>query len=124
MEETKYKLKYMVDLACELAGSYEEQYENMEDFARWNLPDETGMEWTDAKDMGLLEEDNDEIPAEALKILQEIHKRFDEAFDDEAVYETVYTHEAMQGHPFWEEQRALAKQVLQMIGYRPEEKEK
>ena len=30
-----------------LSEPYEIQYEAMEDFARWNLPEETGLEWTD-----------------------------------------------------------------------------
>ena len=39
---------FILNLAKELVQEYDVQYQHMEEFARWNLPEEIALEWIDA----------------------------------------------------------------------------
>ena len=39
--------KFILNLVKELAKDYDVQYQQMEEFARWNLPEEIASEWID-----------------------------------------------------------------------------
>ena len=122
-EPTKEKLAVMaLKNLCEelkfLSEPYEVQYEAMEDFAQWNLPEETGLTWTDVFEvcfMPLLKE-LPYISEEAISLLHEISKNFDVAFKlEQNEYEVLWSHESMKNHSFWENQRHLAKQALLLL---------
>ena len=101
-----------------LSEPYEVQYEAMEDFARWNLPEETGSVWTDDFEACFMPfiEDFPNVLDEAISLLQEISNNFEEAFKlEQKEYEIIWSHESMKNHPFWENQRNLAKQALNLL---------
>ncbi len=103
---------FIIDLARELSWEYKEQYNNMESFARWNLPEEIGLEWEGAELIIKKAEDEEMFSKEAMSTINEIFNNFDSAFDD--MTSEVWTHRAMQVHPFWMKQRELAKKVLSL----------
>ena len=104
-------LRRMTELAEFLSKDYEEQYRLTEDFARWNLPEEIALEWSDAEMMLHSQELADVLSGERLAILQMIFDRFEELLPQGETC-GVWTHEAMRTHPFWLEQRALACKFL------------
>lgn len=101
----------------QISETYEVQYEAIEDFARWNLPEETGLTRIDIVDscMPLLKE-YPNISGEAISLLHEIKNNFDAAFElEQKEYEVIWSHESMKNHPFWENQRNLPKQALFLL---------
>lgn len=115
-EEKLRLIRFMYDLAVELSKPYEMQYIEMEDFARWNLPDEMGLVWDDAT--GMINNIQYEciLPMEVISILREIRQNFLDAFElEETSYKEIWSHEAMKNHPFWTGQRNLAKKVAESI---------
>ena len=60
----------------ELAQDYDVQYQHMEEFARWNLPEEIAVEWIDAEGMLDVLECGKCIPKEKIDILREIMNAF------------------------------------------------
>lgn len=108
------ELKYMINEARYLSLDYERELQEMEWFARWNLPEEIGMSWIDAE--GIINSDNlaDAIPTETIQLLAEIVTNFEKAFEA-SEKNNVWTDEAMCCHPFWREQRKLAKQFLDAV---------
>lgn len=105
-------------MTCNLAFSYDDQLRNMEDFARWNLPDEIGLEWIDARDtrkISILHK-SCVVPYDAIALLNQIVQRFDNAFDlPEAERDKVYSHEAMQNNAFWDIQRQDAHTLIPIL---------
>lgn len=108
------ELRYMIDAAQYLGKEYDQQYLEMEWFARWDLAEEIGLEWIDAKGIIFSESLARVVSEDAIRILVEILKGFEEAFDNPAE-ESVWTDDAMEKHPFWTKQRELAKQFLDMV---------
>ena len=102
--------KFILNLAKELELDYDVQYEHMEDFARWNLPEETALEWIDAEGMVEILECGKCISKEAVDLLREIINSFDLAF--EKTDNPVLTHEAMKKSDFWDMQRQNAKKLI------------
>ena len=111
-------LKNLCEELKSLSEPYEVQYEEMEDFARWNLPEETGLMWIDFYEvcfLPLLKELRG-FSEEALSLLHAISENFEGAFKlVRKEYEVIWSHESMKGHPFWENQRNLAKQALLLL---------
>lgn len=122
-EPTREELAAMVlkNLCAELevlSEPYEVQYEAMENFVRWNLPEETGLTWTDDFEACFLPflREFPNISEEAISLLLEISKNFDGAFMlEQKELEVIWSHESMKNHPFWENQRNLAKQALLLL---------
>ena len=101
-----------------LSEPYEVQYEAMEDFARWNLPEETGSTWTDEFEACVLPFLNDfpNVSEEVISLLEKISNNFCEAFKlEQKEYEIIWSHESMKNNSFWENQRNLAKQALDLL---------
>lgn len=96
-----------------LKNDYAKQYEDMEDFVRWNLPEETALEWIDALGAVDILKKSNLFPDEFISLLYQIIENFDKAFD--IPDNPVWTHEAMKTHPFWENMRSLAKQALDIV---------
>ena len=86
---------------------YDQQYLEMEWFARWDLAEEIGLKWIDAKGIIFSESWAKDVSEEAIRILTEILKRFEDAFDNPAE-KSVWTDDALKKHPFWKKQRELA----------------
>lgn len=105
------ELKFMINEARCLSLSYEEQYIEMEEVARWNLPEEIAMEWIDAKGIIFSKELSSVITEEARQLLIQILSNFEYAFEH-SKEEDVWSHDAMKESGFWDEQRKLAKQFL------------
>lgn len=108
------ELKYMINLARYLSMEYEKQFHEMEWFARWDLPEEIGMEWIDAKGIIFSKELAQVISTESVHLLVKILNNFELAFTD-SKKKDVWTDDAMYKHPFWAEQRSLAKQFLESV---------
>lgn len=107
-------LRRIVSLCSYLAMSYKEQFNQMEGFVRWNLPEELGLEWIDAEYIIFQAPELSNVLTEEQKnILYKIYNNFLSAFDKKTDSE-VWTHEAMQTHPFWQKQRTLARQFLEL----------
>lgn len=104
----------MINAAQYLEKEYDKQYQAMEWFARWDLAEEIGMEWLDAKGIIFSENLAKVISTEAIQILVEILHGFENAFDNRE--ESVWTDGAMRNHPFWKNQRELAKRFLNIVG--------
>ena len=113
--EINNELRYMIDAARYLAREYDEQYLEMEWFARWDLAEEIGLGWIDAKGIIFSENLAKAVSAEAIQILKEIFNRFENAFDNREK-ESIWTDDAMRNHPFWKKQREMAKQFLNIVG--------
>ena len=105
------ELKYMINAARYLSMDYDEQYNEMDWFARWDLPEEIGLEWVDAKGIICSKELAQAISSESLQLLVKILNNFECAFES-PMKTDVWTTDAMRTHPFWEEQRKLAKRFL------------
>ena len=107
-------MKYMINLAKYLSMDFEKQFHEMEWFARWDLPEEIGMEWIDAKGIITSKALGQIISTESAHLLTKILNNFELAFSD-SKENGVWTVEAMYKHPFWAEQRTLAKQFLNSV---------
>ena len=107
---------YVINLEKKLSMDYVDQYNAMEEFARWNLPEEIGLEWIDAEEMGIIGSDEliQSMSYDSIILLKEIVKNFNNAFEDPTM-DDVWTHEAMQKHGFWNNQRLLAKRFLNTV---------
>ncbi len=105
----------MINAAQYLKKGYDKQHQEMEWFARWDLAEEIGMEWIDAKGIIFSENLAKVVPTEAIQILVEILNGFENAFENRAK-ESVWNDDAMRNHPFWKKQRELAKQFLNIVG--------
>lgn len=105
-------MKKIVDLCTFLAKDYNEQLEQTEEFVRWNLPDEIGLEWMDAEYVVLQAPELQSVLSEEQRsILCEIYDNFLSMFNEKA-NDKIRTHAAMQSHPFWQNQRVLAERFL------------
>ena len=102
----------MKTLAIELKSDYESQYSTMEDFARWNLPDEIALEWIDAEGMIEILFKDKWITDELYQLLTLIVNNFITAFKTTP---EVYSHEAMKKSEFWDMQRDLAEKALTLF---------
>lgn len=101
---------FILNLAKELAQEYDIQYHKMEDFARWNLPEEFALEWIDAEGMVDVLECGKCIPKETVDVLREIVSAF--VLEFEKIDNPVWTHKAMKKGAFWNMQRLNAKKVV------------
>lgn len=105
--------KFILSLVNELAQDYDVQYQHMEEFARWNLPEEIALEWLDAEGMVDILECGSCIPKETVDMLREIINAFILAFEE--IDSSVWTHEAMRKGAFWEMQRLKARKLLEIM---------
>lgn len=104
----------MIELTEFLSKDFDYQYWNTEALARWNLPDDIALDWICSE--GIIKSDNltKAIPFNSIEILKEIFLRFDRAYDNEN-NEDLWTYQGMKNHPFWIQQRVLAKQFISSI---------
>ena len=102
--------KFILNLVKELAQDYDVQYQHMEEFARWNLPEETALEWIDAEGMVDVLERGKCIPKEIVDALRKIMNAF--VLEFEKTDNPVWTQEAMGKSAFWNMQRLNARRVL------------
>ena len=105
------ELHYMINAARYLSLDVEKQLSMMEWFARWDLAEEIGMEWIDAKGIIYSKELAQTISTEAVHLLATILNNFECAFND-SMKKDVWTIDAMYRHPFWEEQRSLSRPLF------------
>lgn len=104
---------FIQNLAEELAQDYNIQYQHMEEFARWNLPEEIALEWIDAEGMINVLECGKCISKESADVLREIIGAF--VLEFEKSDNPVWTHEAMKTSAFWDIQRLNARKLLDKI---------
>ena len=102
--------KFILNLSKELAQDYDAQSQHVEEFARWNLPEEVALEWIDAEGMVDVLEFGQCIPKETVDVLREIIGAF--ILEFEKIDNPVWTHEAMKKSVFWNMQRLNAREVL------------
>ena len=102
--------KFILNLAKELAQDYDDQYQHMEEFARWNLPEEIALEWIDAKGMVDVLECGKCIPKETIDTLRKIMSAFILEFEKQN--NPIWTHESMKYDDFWNKKRVIAKKIL------------
>ena len=101
---------FVQNLARELAQDYNIQYQHMEEFARWNLPEEIALEWIDVEGMIDVLECAKDISKETADVLRRIISAF--ALEFEKSNNSVWTHKAMKTSAFWNMQRLNAIQAL------------
>ena len=102
--------KFILNLVKELAQDYDVRYQQMEEFARWNLPEEIALEWIDAEGMVDVLECGKCIPRKTVDALREIMRAF--ILELEKIDNPVWTHEAMKSSTFWNTQRQNARKLL------------
>ncbi len=102
--------KFILNFVKELAKDYGVQYQHMEEFARWNLPEEIALEWIDAEGMVDVLECGKCIPKETIDVLRERVNAF--ILEFEKIDNPVGTHETMKKSVFWNMQRLNARKVL------------
>ena len=108
-------LKHIIADARYLAEDADTQYEEMEWFARWNLPHEIAESWLGARELVIHSEELAEVvSAESIRLLQGISENFERVYEDSDC-ETIMSLGGMRDHPFWAEQRMLAKRFLDSI---------
>ena len=105
--------RFILNLAIELAQDYDVQYQQMDEFVRWNLPEEIALEWIDAAEMVNVLEHGKCIPKETIEVLREIISAFVLQFEKND--KSVWTHEAMKIKTFWNIQRLNARKVLDKL---------
>ena len=101
---------FILNLVEGLAQDYDTQYQHMEEFARWNLPEEIALEWIDAAGMVDVLECGKCISKETVDVLREIMSAF--ILEFKKIDNPVWTHEAMKKSTFWNTQRLNARKVL------------
>ena len=117
-QEIKNWLLYVLNELNELSLPYNEQYDDMEDFVRWNLPDEIGMGWIAVRDMEIINNLSKcrIVPEWVIEKLDQIVNRFDEAFSlPENEQAAIFTHKAMQESDFWRDMRNEALALIPVI---------
>lgn len=113
LKKVELYLKYIEDLVKELSKDYSVQYQSMECFVRWNLPEEIGLEWIDAEEVIKSDILQSVIPEKAYTILLNILANFDDAFD--CMDSDIWTHKGMQDNAFWREQRTYAREFISIM---------
>lgn len=104
---------FIQKLVEELAQDYDIQYQHMEEFARWNLPEEIALEWIDAEEMINVLECEKYISEECVVLLRKILNAFIDEFKKNN--NSSLTHEAMKTSIFWNTQRANARNLLNIF---------
>lgn len=102
--------KYAVKRLEELSVRYSEQVKNIEPFALWNLPNELCDDWCNMEYFINVLYDNQKIDNDIKVILVQINDNF-----KKCINEDEFTHNSMKHSEFWENQRKLAKQALELI---------
>ncbi|MBE6931978.1 MAG: hypothetical protein E7464_01175 [Ruminococcaceae bacterium] len=103
---------FIIALARELEADFATQYETMEAFARWNLPEEIALEWLDAEGMLQTIKMLQYRSQEEIALIELIMRNFDTAFQQ--TQNPVWTYSAMQNDVFWHQQRHLARKLIDM----------
>lgn len=101
--------KYTLKRLEELSAPYDEQANNIEDFALWNLPTELCDDWCNMECFINVLYDNKKIDDNTKRMLVQINDNFEKCTEDEL------THDSMKYGEFWAKQRHLAKQVLELM---------
>lgn len=104
---------FIQSLTEELAQEYDIQYQHMEEFARWNLPEEIALEWIDSEGMVHVLECGKCISKEIADVLHGIISAF--ILEFEKPNNPVWTHESMIKSHFWNIQRSRAREALSMF---------
>lgn len=114
IENQQGRINFYIENARMLSLSYEEQCKLIPDFAAWNLASDMANDWG----CGDLEKLNqlfgkEIIGQNAIALHDTINKNFnDVSFNGPKYEEAIWTLEGLQQHPFWDEQRRLAKELL------------
>lgn len=118
MEELFRCRKFFIDRLKVLADTYENQCKSIEDFALWNLPNDIAEDWSWENLSYFLDilKENNIISDMMLLRVNTIINNFDNASIDGEFYDPeIWTHNGLKNHPFWDEQRRLAKELLMDI---------
>ena len=102
--------KYTLERLWELSVPYNEQKNNTEEFALWNLPNELADDWCNMPYFIDVLYDNKMIDDTIKCLLIEINDNFEKCTNEEN-----FTHNAMKYGEFWESQRKLAKKALRLM---------
>lgn len=115
-EETKNNFNYLKSIVVELSEDYENQLENIEDFAKWNLPVEIASSW-DNVDYLICELSNYKvIDDEIASLLKQVRNNFyDVSYEGKNFNADIWTHEALKNNSFWRKQRETANKILKKI---------
>ena len=104
---------FIKKLSKELAQDFDTQYQGMDSFARWNLPEEIALEWIDAEGIIKVLEDSCCVSKNILFLLRLILNRFVLEFKKQN--NQVWTFDSMKTDVFWCEQRLIAQEVLNIL---------
>ena len=100
-------LAYLKMILKRLSSSFEEQYAEIEDFAKYNLINDILSDWDDYEQVV-------KCLLEAKLIDREIEMKFTQLVSDfdRNNQKAVWSLDGLKNHPFWELQRQRAKQLL------------
>jgi len=108
--------KYLQNNLRRLASSYEVQNAEIEDFARWNLPDDIASDWCNHAYFTARLLEAGIINDATVSKFENIANAFLEASLGGNLYEEIiWEHEGLQKHLFWELQRQRAKELLKQL---------
>ncbi|MBQ3495274.1 MAG: hypothetical protein IJA76_01110 [Clostridia bacterium] len=102
--------KYTLKRLEELSAQYDEQVNNIETLALWNLPTELCDDWYNMEYFINVLYDNKKIDDNIKTILVQINQNFKKCTN-----EVELTHNRMKYSEFWAKQRKLAKQALLLM---------
>lgn len=113
MNNTESSYLYLKQNLIRLSEPFEEQYKNIEEFARWNLASDIASDWENCEpcieclyNAGLI---NDHINS----LFKELLQNFDEhSYNGMKFDPSIWNEKGMETHPFWQEQRLRAKELL------------
>lgn len=99
-----------------LSSSYKEQVASIEDFALWNLPSDIATDWDNCEQVIDSIFRANLIDQNVAKKIYSLIKNFDEVSLNGNKYDDIiWTLDGLRNHPFWENQRQLAKVVLNAL---------
>ncbi len=112
--EINRTIKWLKEKSELLSSDFCKQSSMIEDFARWNLPNDIASDW-DHYEMFCVPI-KDVIDERVENLITEIGSAFDKVSLGSPYFEEIiWTMEGLEYHPFWENQRKLAKELLLVL---------
>jgi hypothetical protein len=112
--EINRTIKWLKEKSAFLSSDFYKQSSMIEDFARWNLPNDIASDW-DHYEMFCMPI-KDVINEKVEKLIIEIGSAFEKVSLGSPYFEEIiWTIEGLEYHPFWENQRKRAKALLAIL---------
>lgn len=114
--EIYINLKYLKEMLVQLSLPYEEQLNSVPDEFKWNLPNDIVSSWENYEKVVNYLFNAIIINKDTKDKFDVIVNNFDRvSLDSENFEEIIWTMEGLEYHPFWENQRKLANELLLVL---------